>query len=124
MPNAPIWTRLLVADPSWSAPRPRADAAVVWERRPPDGHFASIGFGDGSLFNGRHKRLARGGWGLAVYGIDDELQALLHGPLPGFHQDIFMAELFAMWMYVRHLGPFGGNFSTDSLSLVTMWRKG
>jgi hypothetical protein len=119
-----MWTRLLLADPSWGAPRPRLDEAIVWVRRPADGTLAQSGFGDGSLFNGRHKRLARGGWGLAVYDNDDVLQALLHGPLPGYHQDILMAELFAMWMYVRHLGPFGGKFSTDSLSLVTMWRKG
>jgi hypothetical protein len=115
-----MWTRLLLADPTWGAPRPRLDDAIVWVLRPADGSLAQNGFGDGSVYNGSHKRLARGGWGLAVYDDDGAIQALLHGPLPGYHQDILMAELFAMWMYVRHLGAY----STDPLPLVTMWMKG
>ena len=96
----------------------------MWELMPTDGHLAQKGFGDGSLFHGRHKRLARGGWGLVVYDGNDVQQARLHGPLPGYQQDILLAELYALWVYVRHVGPDGGHFCTDSLSLVTMWRNG
>jgi hypothetical protein len=59
--GAPMWTRLLLADPTWGAPRPRLDDAIVWVLRPADGSLAQNGFGDGSVYNGSHKRLARGG---------------------------------------------------------------
>ena len=122
--GAPMWTRLLLADPSWGAPRPRLDDAIVWVLRPSDGCCSQNGFGDGSLFHGRHGRLARGGWGLVVFDENDDLQASLHGPLPGYQQDILLAELYALCMYVRHVGPEGGSASTDSQSLVSMWKKG
>ena len=121
--EAPMWTRLLLADPSWNWPRPLLIEDIVWDIMPPDGHLAQQGFGDGSLFHGRHKRLARGGWGLVVYDGDDVQQAMLHGPLPGFQQDILLAELYALWVYVRHVGLDGGHFCTDSLSVVTTWRN-
>ena len=58
--------------------------------------------------------------------FDDSLQqqARLHGPLPGFQQDILLAELHALWWHTRHLCPFGGRFYTDSKSLVAMWQTG
>ena len=119
-----MWTRLLLADPTWEVPRPCLNDDCVWTRRPADGYLSQNGFGDGSLLHGRHRRLARGGWGLVVYDENCNLQASLHGPLAGCHQDILLAELFALWMYVRHVGPEGGSFSTDSQSLVSMWKKG
>lgn len=119
-----MWTRLLLADPSWQAPRPLLVDNIIWELMPADGYLERKGFGDGSIFHGRHMRLARGGWGLVTYDHNDTQQARLHGPLPGYHQDILLAELYALLMYVRHVGPGGGHFCTDSLALVSMWQKG
>ena len=58
--------------------------------------------------------------------FDGELrqQAKLHGPPPGLQQDILFAELYAFWWYLRHIGPGGGHFYTDSNSLVKMWHSG
>ena len=124
LPEAQLWTRLLLADPTWDAPPACADEHIVWMTSPVCGYFDEIGLGDGSLWYGRTPRLARGGWGLVV--LDKELneRARLHGPLPGLHQDILLAECVAFWQYLRHLGPLGGHYYTDSKSLVTMWLSG
>ena len=83
--GAPMWTRLLLADPTSEVPRPCLNDDFVWTRRPTDGCLSQNGFGDGSLLHGRHRRLARGGWELVVYGENGNLQASLHGPLAGCH---------------------------------------
>ena len=91
LPHAPIWTRLLVPDPTWSAPRPQRVHLVTWTLWPDGGCFGKVAFGDGSLFYGQVKRLARGGWGLLVFDGALMQQAALHGPLPGSQQDIMLA---------------------------------
>ena len=119
-----MWDRLLVPDPSWHMPRPILAEAVVWEVRPADGYLDELGFGDGSVHCGRAPRAARGGWGLVVLGLDFKETARLHGPVPGWQQDITLAELMAFNMYLRHIGPGGGTFYTDCRNLVIAWTQG
>ena len=119
-----LWQRLLARDPSWQAPPPLLSAAVVWEIHPQAGHFDELGFGDGSILDGRFPRLARGGWGLVVLDQHRHETARLHGPLPGLHQDITLAELTALEWYLKHIGPAGGNFHTDCHNIIKMWETG
>ena len=63
--------------------------------------------------HGRVKRLAREGWGLVVLSEERKVTAKLHGPLPGLHQDITLAESVAFLWYVRHIGALFGTFYTD-----------
>jgi hypothetical protein len=44
--------------------------------------------------------------------------------VPGWHQDITMAECMALMWYVRLVGAEGGTFHTDCLNLVRMWERG
>ena len=59
---------------------------------PASGELDTRRFEGGSLRNGRMKRLARGGWGLAVLNEEIKVAAKLYGPLRGLHQDIILAE--------------------------------
>ena len=44
--------------------------------------------------------------------------------MPGWHQDITLAELWAFWAFVAHLGPAGGVFHTDCRNLVQGFARG
>ena len=83
----------MLVDPSYgqNVPKPMRHEHVVWELHKENGELDTMGLGDGSLKHGRIKRLARGGWGLAVLNEDMKVTAKLHGPLPGLHQDITLA---------------------------------
>ena len=111
----PLWTRLRLADLSYGqdAPKPIKHEHVVWEVHPENGELDTRGFGDGSLRHGRMKRLAREGWGLVVLSEEMKVKAKLHGPLPGLHQDITLAESVAFLWYLRHIGALFGTFYTD-----------
>ena len=99
-PDSCLWVRLLLADPTWAVPRPIAREEVIWKIRPPGGCLDEFGFGDGSILCGGFKRTARGGWGLSVQNDQRQETAKLCGPVPGWHQYITLAELWAFWAYV------------------------
>ena len=73
---------------------------------------------------GRRARAARPGWGLTVLDAALVQTALHHGPLPGFHQDITLAESWAFWMFLRFAPHEGGVFHTDSKNVETFWNEG
>ena len=114
----------MLADPTWHVPRHALRDEVVWIDRPPGGILDELGFGDGSVFGGATRRAARGGWGLSVTNPLFQETARLCGPVPGWHQDITLAELWVSWAYVAHVGPTGDTFYTDCLSLVKAWQRG
>ena len=103
---------------------PCLEEQVVWELWPADGWLGPLGFGDGSLLQGRVPRLARAGWGIVVLDAGRREMARLHGPVPGWHQDITMAECMALMWYVRLVSADGGTFHTVCLNLVRMWERG
>ena len=80
----------MLGDPSFGKDVPKriGHEHDVKDLHPWSGDFDTQGFGDGPLRNGRMKRLARGGLGLAVPNEDMKVTAKLHGPLPGLHLDI------------------------------------
>ena len=82
----------------------------IRHQHPESGELDRRGFVDGSLRHGRMKRLARGGWGLAVLSEDMRVTAKLHSPLPGLHQDTTLAESVAFLWYLRHVSAMGGTF--------------
>ena len=61
---------------------------VVWDEHSASGELYTHGFGDGTPRFGRTKRLARDGCCLAVPSADMKVAAKLHGPLPGFRQEM------------------------------------
>ena len=110
--DATSWQVCSGHDSCWRIPcsKPIRHEHVVWELHPQNGELDTRGFGDGSLKHGRMKRLARGGWGLAVLNVDMKVMAKLHGPLPGLRQDITLAESVAFLWYLRHVSAVGGTF--------------
>ena len=109
----------MLADPAFGqdVPKPTRHEHVVWEMHPLSGELNTRGFGVGSFRNGSMKWLARLGWGLAVLNEEMQVTAKLHGPLPGLHQDVTLAESVAFPFYMRHVSAMGGNFYSDSLIL-------
>eukprot|EP00973_Karenia_brevis_P003983 548463-Karenia_brevis.AAC.1 len=68
--------------------------------------------------------MARAGWGLTVLNAQLKETARLHGPVPGWHQDITLAESLAFMWYLRHAGPAGGTLYTDSKNVLQIWQRG
>ena len=58
-------------------------------------------YGDGSGARGWLRRLRRCGWGLATITDRNVYTAKLHGPLPGWQQDVPLAESYAFYVALR-----------------------
>ena len=74
----------MLADPSFGqdVPQPIGHEHVVWDVHPASGELDTQGFGDGPLWYGRMKRLARGALGLAVLSEDMQVTAKAARPAP------------------------------------------
>ena len=90
-------------------PKPIRHEHVVWEVHPASGELDTRSFGDGSLRQGRTKRLERGGWGPVVLNEEMKVMAKLHGPLPGLYKDMTLAESVAFLWYLRRVSAMGGS---------------
>ena len=101
-PEMQLWTRCLLGDPSWSYPAPLLSEHVIWEKAPAGGLLEGECYGDGSGKRPRYKRLRRCGWGLMCYSRGVGITAMARGPLPGWQQDVPLAESYAFWMTLRH----------------------
>ncbi len=100
-PDLQLWTRCLMSDPSWHYPPPRLDELVVWEKAPAGGVLDGESYGDGSGRRPRFARLRRCGWGLVCYTRGVGVTARAHGPLPGWQQDVPLAESYAFLITLR-----------------------
>ena len=102
-------SRLMVDNP---APRYHNLPAVArvsgWNVNPADVLFTGLVATDGSLFDGKFRDLARGGWGvMQIDPISFSRTQGLHGPLPGYLHTGHRAELWALHEFVlRCVPPF------------------
>ena len=97
---------------------------MQWDIFPPDGVFEGVGFGDGSGLKPVHPRARRCGWGLTVYSVGHGIVAELHGALPGWLQEVPIAESYALLMYLTHIGIHDPEFVTDCKFVVDTFAKG
>jgi len=122
-PEWPIWTCGIAEDPTWTLPPPVQIRMVFWTMRPVNGMLPRNVYGDGS---GRYRSISpkaeRCGWGFAAYGR--HLEAVAHGPLPGWWQSVPAAESMAFLMALENAGPTGIDFHTDCQLVVDCWEKG
>ena len=112
-PADPIWTRALVADPSFLYPHPCMASDVVWEIVPHGGTFEGTGYGDGSGLRPTSRFMRRCGWGLVVYENGVGVVANVHGPLPGWMQEVPAAESYSLLLYLKSVGICTLEFVTD-----------
>ena len=90
------------------------EECIVWERCPPDRILIGTGYGDGSGLNPKLEAIRRCGWGLVVWTPLGGISACAHGPLPGWTQDVPLAESYAFLIYLRFIGPTTDvNVATD-----------
>ena len=94
-PELCLWTRCLISDPSWQYLQPVLGELKVWEIHRLGNVLDGECYGDGSGRFPGFARLRRCGWGLVCYTRGKGITASLHGPLPGLHQDVPLAESYA-----------------------------
>ena len=122
-PDWPLWVRGLVGDPTFAYPPPALVPDMVWTICPPGGRLEGTIYGDGSGSRGQYRRLRRCGWGIATISDRNVYTAKLHGPLPGWQQDVPLAESFAFYMGLRL--AFGRcDFVTDCRFVLDTFQAG
>lgn len=119
----PLWTRGLLSDPSWKYPQPTMTEFVVWEKKPVGNILEGECYGDGSGRRPRFARLRRCGWGIVCYTRGVGFSAVAHGPLPGWQQEVPLAENFAFMFALRH-ADVRVAFFTDCLFVKDTYEKG
>ena len=120
----PLWTRVLLPDPTWGFPMPLLESHCVWELQPAGGLLEGEGYGDGSGLHPKFARVRRCGWGLVVHTPGLGVTARLRGPLPGLQQEVPAAESMALLVYLENLGVGEAIFFTDCMFVVDTFHKG
>ena len=112
LPNSPLFTRALAPCDIYKAPLPAPEDQLIWagESRRLSGDL----FGDGSGRNVKIAGLRRCGWGIVQLDRNNEVCNSVHGPLPGWEQEVPLAELYALLQALLHC-PLGAamHFHTD-----------
>jgi len=119
-----VWARALVPDPAFALPAPIAVRHVIWTKPPADGWLRGQSYGDGAgLFRALSKRAERCGFGVvAMDGI--HCVAVGHGPVPGFDQNVPLAESLSFLVALENHGPGLVDFATDCQLVQDAWRRG
>ncbi|CAK0905615.1 unnamed protein product [Prorocentrum cordatum] len=101
-----LWGRGLASDPAveaglWQLP----SASEMLVHGECDGPVTGDVYADGSLLNGAHAALRRGGWCFAQLTEKNELKHAVYGPRPGGHELVSVLRIFQVAFPPIHAWP-------------------